>query len=433
MSATAPVTSSDDVNFHTDDIDDALLIAASQSIENEYGIFAPMATTAPVTSSDDVNFHTDDIDDALLIAASQSIKNEYGIFAPMATVPVTSSDGTISLERYEVEVSDISDGDCEITEGTSLLSRFCLPVSSEAISRLIHDNVPRSTQKKIKWVENLFESWRLNRNAYLVTNPCPGEHVMNSNLAELQNNKPELRYCMIRFICEVKKVNGEHYHSSTIWDIFMTIQMCLNRQNPDAPIKFMSDPQFLELKTVVDSTMKQHTGMGLGQRNQVDIITIEQEEILWQKCLLGDSNPEQLNNTILYLLGLNFALRGGQYYRAHSESNFVIKNDKNGRYLEYIEFRSKCKQGGISSRKIVQSSSKRRAYENKDNPDRCVVRIYEKLIQHLPTGCPAKALFYKPAKNFSTASCWYERNPRGKNTLDKVITDLCKQAGFQGI
>ena len=60
----ATSTSSDDVNFQTDDIDDALLIAASQRIENASGIFV-LPVAAAVTSSDDVNFHTDDIDDAL--------------------------------------------------------------------------------------------------------------------------------------------------------------------------------------------------------------------------------------------------------------------------------------------------------------------------------------------------------------------------------
>ena len=77
----ATSTSSDDVNFQTDDIDDTLLIAASQSIENASGIFVLMAlpVAAAVTSSDDVNFHTDDIDDALLIAASQSIEFDFNI------------------------------------------------------------------------------------------------------------------------------------------------------------------------------------------------------------------------------------------------------------------------------------------------------------------------------------------------------------------
>jgi len=42
---------------------------------------------------------------------------------------------------------------------------------------------------------------------------------------------------------------------------------------------------------------------------QAGIISEEQEEQMWREGILGESNPTQLVNTIVYLTGLQFTLR----------------------------------------------------------------------------------------------------------------------------
>ena len=41
----------------------------------------------------------------------------------------------------------------------------------------------------------------------------------------------------------------------------------------------------------------------------------ELEKIMWEKDLLGMNNPQQLLTTMLYQIGLNFALRAGQDHK----------------------------------------------------------------------------------------------------------------------
>ena len=43
-------------------------------------------------------------------------------------------------------------------------TRFAKPVSDSEIRAKIHDSVPKSTKYKDKWVVDLFESWRGQRN-----------------------------------------------------------------------------------------------------------------------------------------------------------------------------------------------------------------------------------------------------------------------------
>ena len=81
----------------------------------------------------------------------------------------------------------------------------------------------------------------------------------------------------------------------------------LHLQRSHHPYKFLSDKEFL------DNKMKMLSKAGVGSvKRQADIITIEEESILWQKRILGIDSPEQLQNTVFYVIGLNFALRGGE-------------------------------------------------------------------------------------------------------------------------
>ena len=62
--------------------------------------------------------------------------------------------------------------------------------------------------------------------------------------------------------------------------------------------------------------MKRLQSKGLGsQRRQAEPISYEEEELMWEKKILGDDTPESLLNTIIYMNGLYFALRSGQEHR----------------------------------------------------------------------------------------------------------------------
>lgn len=62
--------------------------------------------------------------------------------------------------------------------------------------------------------------------------------------------------------------------------------------------------------------MKECTELGLGLVRSKDIVTEEHEELLWQKGILGESDPDQLRRTVMYLIGVKFGLRGGAEHRS---------------------------------------------------------------------------------------------------------------------
>ncbi|OWF34689.1 uncharacterized protein KIAA1958-like [Mizuhopecten yessoensis] len=168
-------------------------------------------------------------------------------------------------------------------------------------------------------------------------------------------------------------------------------------------------------------------------KKQAEIITEEQEQLMWEKGVMGTDTPEKLLNTLVYQLGLNFALRAGQEHRnlrCGPYSQITVKQDSDGKtYLEYREDVSKTNAGGLLHRKVTPKVT--RAYENTVLPDQCPVKIYQKFMSLRPKTGKCSALYLRPKKTPSP-DCWYCDSPLGVHILQQTVGKLCEEAGFKG-
>lgn len=146
--------------------------------------------------------------------------------------------------------------------------------------------------------------------------------------------------------------------------------------------------------------------------------------------MLGSSTPRQLSKTLFYLIGVHFALRGGQEHRqlrAGPMSQFSIGKDSTGaEYLEYTQDATKNNQGGLREHRIKPKVV--RAYKVESN--RCIVTIYKKYMSLCPSPRPV-AFYLKELKNISP-TCWYTKVPIGVHTLENTVKSLCAEAGLCG-
>ena len=55
---------------------------------------------------------------------------------------------------------------------------------------------------------------------------------------------------------------------------------------------------------------------GVGVPRPKDAISEMEENILWEKGILGFKDPNTLHNTVLFMVGIHFGLRAGQGHRA---------------------------------------------------------------------------------------------------------------------
>ena len=90
----------------------------------------------------------------------------------------------------------------------------------------------------------------------------------------------------------------------------MSIQKFLNQNN--VPWKLIDDPEFLDVKTVLDNIMKERALCNVGMvKKQAEFKSIDYENELWRSGVLGKDTPDRLSDTVLYILGINLALRAG--------------------------------------------------------------------------------------------------------------------------
>ena len=124
------------------------------------------------------------------------------------------------------------------------------------------------------------------------------------------------------------------------------------RSNGKPSIDFFSDPNFSEFKASLDSEMKRLQQKGAGsQKKQAEILTENEEEMLWSKGFLGDSSPQSLLDTMVFYNALGDGKEHRQL-RSHPCQITLIEHPGEKAYLKYVEDISKNRKGGIKGRNI---------------------------------------------------------------------------------
>ena len=248
----------------------------------------------------------------------------------------------------------------------------------------------------------------------------------------------DLIYSLIRFIHEVRKVDGSNYPSETLYSMIMMIQGFLATRGTE--YQFLEDNQFKAVKNSLDNHMKGLAKQGYVQPcNQAVPISHKEEDMLWEKGILGDHNPEVLVNMLMYLLGIHFALRGGDEHKAlkvgfFAQIKVMYDQELDVKYLQYQPMQLKNNQGGIKDMRHKPKVVK--AYENLADPKRCVVHIFEKYMGLCPSIAQhGKIDFYpRPLSHVpdNPKQPWFSCQPMGINAIQSVLAGICARAGLTG-
>ncbi len=234
------------------------------------------------------------------------------------------------------------------------------------------------------------------------------------------------------------KQDGTEYPSETLYALIMNLQGHLHSMGKK--VKFLEEKKFQGVWNTLDNQMKSLSKKGVVQpKNQVQVIILDKENKLWDLGLLGDDTPKKLVNTLIYLLGIHLALRGGDEHKSlkvgyYSQIKVKYDEDQQSKYLEYRPTSRKNNQGGLKDLcwqdKIVT------AYENKQNPQHCVVHIFEKYMGRQPFDLPCCSLdlYLHPLTKIprSPNAKWYSCQPMGIHAIQSILSALCEKAGIKG-
>ena len=209
-------------------------------------------------------------------------------------------------------------------------------VVEEDLGTLTKKKFAPESRKKMKWAYNLYQDWRMNR----INMTWCAVQIINANLSELSGiTKEHLCFALCRFVREIKKLNGQDYPPNTIREIVIMIQMFLHEQG--LYWRLLESVDFVQLHNMVDNTMKEHHAMGLGVRKSAEIVSLDNETRLFSMGQLGEDDPSKLLRTVIYMVGLHCALRGGAEHNNLRRPGFdpQITIEKDDRGCERIVYR----------------------------------------------------------------------------------------------
>ena len=373
-------------------------------------------------------FDTDNLTDYLLAAASEEYEKTALTQAPSSPSYSSNVEGEAARANATTTTSPASQSNTErptlqptASRVDATASPFGNPKTTEEILEARRQGIPLRTQQDTQYCIRLWEEWRNYRQTATNENISP--------LIELDN--AELDNWLTCFVLEVRKKDGSLYPPNTLHHIIAGLlrHMRENGRNID----LFNDPGFASFRASLDAEMKRISGAGIGsKKRQAEIITEEEEELLWGKGVLGDETPQSLLATMVFYNGLYFALRSGQEHRQLRRKPCqieVVERKGERPYLVYTEDLSKNRPGGLKGRNTTPKVVKHHA--NLEVPKRCFVRLFKKYQSLCPPDAPESAFYLQPARSPSS-SCWYSKRPLGHNTLAKTVPRMCQSAGIQG-
>ena len=177
--------------------------------------------------------------------------------------------------------------------------------------------------------------------------------------------------------------------------------------------------------------MKRLRSTGRYQKKKAKVIRSEEEDLLWEKGLLGEHNPQVLLDTLVYYIGLYFAIQGGEHRKLrHDPSQIQLVEPAGGMpYLVFTEDVSKTNQGGLEHRKKVPKHVVR--HLNAEAPERCLVRLYQLYNSKCPRNRPNDAFYLKPLAK-PRGDVWYTCMPVGHNLFLRPSPGSSKQQDWKG-
>ncbi len=187
-----------------------------------------------------------------------------------------------------------------------------------------------NSERKIKWVLRVYGQWRAHR---ITKDDCDFRIIRSDLRFPSKLVKRYLAFSLSCFVTEIVKMSGEEYPPQTLYQMVICVQMMLESEKIYWRLLDKSDLEVVNLYYTLDNIMKERTAKGYGVKKSASVVTKAAEE-MWQTGVLGEDTPQQLLDTILYLIGMNCALRGGEEHkklrRPGFNSQFSIGKDGEG-------------------------------------------------------------------------------------------------------
>jgi len=219
----------------------------------------------------------------------------------------------------------------------------------------------------------------------------------------------------------------EFIQSNAEKDVELVDQLLAHRflREKGRVFSIQKDREFEGCRKVLNGRAIELRENGMGKRkNRSDPLSEQEEEQLWQRKVLGASNPKSLDYTIFFMLSQQFGTSGCQEHHQLRVEDLKFVHDTSGETIsvEWVEGLTKTRQGGLSKmerrlpqRLFVQGGS-----------DRYPVYFLQLLISKRPPNLKNTGPLYLRPLDKPREVVWYSSQLVGVNTIDTYMKKMAK-------
>ena len=263
--------------------------------------------------------------------------------------------------------------------------RFSKLVSIEKLGKMSKGFIPDNTKKNTSWVISTFKQWAFSQNQRTRTD----EEAIDEEIFAKKSNCEELCRALCLFVVEARKVNGDQYPPQTIFHLLAGLLRHARSVRPNTS-NFLDpkDVQFRDLHGTMDTLFRKLRKAGAGTDvKHSTVITAEEENLLWERGVLGMSTLLPLLRNVFYYNGKIFCFTGGEEHRMLKFSQ--LQRVSCG-YI-YSEHGSNNHSGGLRQPKVQNKSVPSYAVEE---GERCHVRFLDLYFKKVLKEALHKDAFY---------------------------------------
>ncbi|WAR00411.1 hypothetical protein MAR_024783 [Mya arenaria] len=178
--------------------------------------------------------------------------------------------------------------------------RFWRPLTDNDIRTKQKNVVPANTSRSNNFALGVWQDWAEHRNLQPETRhecsyPIP---VDISNFVSYQ----DMDFWLQRFICEIRRKNGQPNPPQTLQNIASGLQRYLHVEK-SAKVNFFDshDSTFAGFRKTIDSRMRELTNEGVGvEQKRSDPMSKEDERTMWEKGVFSMDTSKGLSNAVFF-------------------------------------------------------------------------------------------------------------------------------------
>ncbi|XP_062598710.1 zinc finger MYM-type protein 3-like [Saccostrea cucullata] len=287
-------------------------------------------------------------------------------------------------------------------------------ISDYEIEKLISSQENQNTNRNTRWAFGVFEKWRQEKSKNL-----PFELAVPELL---HMDVSTMSYSLTHFVCDARKKDGSEYPPKSVYYLVCGLLRYL-RDNKRHDINFFSDLKFAEFRKTLDAQMKSLLSKGLGTKvKQADPITQEDEELLWEREVLGNKSAETLQYTVFFYMCKLFGLRGFDEHRDLTCANVTIGEDGRGKYIHFCGGSNKTFKGGLAHLSLQSKDIRHYCQPG----DRCIADYFHQYLDALGN----EGEFYR--RPLAGNPIRYGAQVVGVNKIKTFMKIICKKGGLVG-